>query len=136
MAGRRLRLTPSLVAGRRWWHLRVTHSLEAGRRWRHLTLTPTLMTGRHWRHLMLTLYPCGGTALTAFETNTSWGRTVLATFEGNPYPCGGTALAAFEVVTSTSKMAMPTGHYFQDSFLRGACGPDLSGVLEPPLAPQ
>ena len=93
MAGRRLRLTSTLVAGGRWRHLRVTHSLEAGRRWPRLTLTPTLMTGRRWWHLRLTLYPCGGMALGAFETNTSRGGTALATFEGNPYPCGGRDLS-------------------------------------------
>ena len=70
----------------------------------------------------------------AFETYTSCGGTLLATFEGNPYPCGGAALAVFEVVTPTAKMAMPKGHC-QDSFVRGACGPDLSGALRPPLAP-
>ena len=92
---------------------------------RCLILTPTLMMGRHWRHFRLTLYPCGGTALAAFETNTSSGWTALVTFEGNPYPCGWTVLAAFEVVTPTAKMAMPTSHC-QDSFVRGACGADLS----------
>ena len=130
MVGRRwprLRLTPTLVAGWCWRHLRVTHSLVVGRRWRHLTLTPTLMTGRRWQHWRLTLYPCGGTA---FETNTC-GGTVFATFEGNPYPCGGTALAVFEVVPPAAKMAMPTDHC-QDSFVRGACGPDLSGALWAP----
>ena len=40
-------------AGRRWLHLRLTHTLVAGRRW-HL---PTLMAERRWRHLSLTLYP-------------------------------------------------------------------------------
>ena len=104
-----------------WRHLRVTHSCEAGRRWRRLTLTPTLMMGRRWWHLRLTLYPCDGTVLEAFETNTSCGGRALATFQGNPYPCGGMALAAFEVVTPTSNMAMPTGHC-QDRFVRGACG--------------
>ena len=59
---------------------------------------------------------------------------LLATFEGNPYPCGGTAFAVFEVVTPTAKMAMPIGHC-QDSSVREASGPDLSGALRPPLAP-
>ena len=101
---RRLRLTPTLVAGRRWLYLRFkiypcgdtalaafeTYSLSCGRTaWRHLgvthtlvagrrlTLTPTRMTGWRWRHLMFTLYACGGTALAAFETNTSCGWTAL-----------------------------------------------------------
>ena len=60
----------------------------------------------------------------------------LATFECNPYPCGVTALAVFDVVTPTAKMAMPSGHR-QDSFVIGACGPDLSGALgPPPLVPH
>ena len=79
VVGRRLRLTPTLVAGRCWRHLRLNHSLVAGR---HLTLTPTLMMGRPWRQFRLTLYPCCGTAFAAFETNISSSWTALATFEG------------------------------------------------------
>ena len=91
-----------------------------------LTLKPTLMMGRCLWHLRFTLYPCGGTALAAFEANTySCGWTALASFEGNTYPCGGTALAAIEVVTPTPKVAMPIGNH-QDSFVRDACGPDMS----------
>ena len=84
------------------------------------------MTGRRWQNLRLTLYPCDGIALAAFETNTySCGGTALTAFEGNPCPCGETALAALEIVTPTAKIAMPAGHH-QDSFVRVACGPDLS----------
>ena len=48
------------------------------------------------------LYSCGGTALAAFETNTySCGRMALAAFETKIYSCGGAALAVFKVVTLT-----------------------------------
>ena len=43
-------------------------------------------------------FPCGGTALAAFEINTySCGGTALAVFEIKP--CGWTALAAFKIYT-------------------------------------
>ena len=42
------------------------------------------------------------------------------------------ALTAFEVITPTAKMAMPTGH-LEESFVRGACWPDLSGALRASL---
>ena len=52
------------------------------RNWVPLALTPTFMIGQPWRHFRLTLYPFGGTAFAAFETNTSSSWTALATFEG------------------------------------------------------
>ena len=56
---------------------------------------------------------------------------MLAAFEVNTLPLWRDGMAAFEVViTPTAKMAMPTGHR-QDSFVRGACDPDLSGALGP-----
>ena len=100
MAGQRLRLTTTLVAGRRCRHLRVTNTLVAGqrrwrlrltpafvagRRWRRLRLlTPTNVAGWRWRYLRLNLYHCGGTA---FETYTdSCGGRALVAFEANPLP--------------------------------------------------
>ena len=82
--------TNTLVAGRRRWSLTVTHTLVAGWRWRRLRLTPTLVEGQHWWYLRFNLYPCGWTALAAFDTFTySCSGTALVAFECNSYPCGG-----------------------------------------------
>ena len=43
-------------------------------------------------------FPCGGTALAAFDVN-PLPFEALAAFETNTYTCGGTALAAFHMIT-------------------------------------
>ena len=154
MAGRRwrrLRLTPTLVAGRR---LRVTYTRVARRRWQHLRLIATLVAGRRWRYLRLNLYPCGGMALAAFETYTyscdgtalthlritdtlvagrHWRRLTLIPIlmtrrrwwhlRSTLYPCGGTALAAF---LATTKIPLS----------EGPAALTCQGPFGPPLAPH
>ena len=112
MAGRRLRplrVTYTLVAGRHWRRLRLTPSLMAVRRWRHLRVTYTLVAGRHWRRLTLTPILMMGRR---------WRQSSPLRRDGVYTSCSGTALA--------------TCHR-QYSFVRGACGPDMSGAIRVPL---